>query len=176
ACARHSGAGRARRRPVPRGLARQEPSEQGEGEPASLDLVLPEQPIGQEDPRARPFALRRIPEAAGDRLDQRPSDAVALAHRRHHHVAAFVVLGIGEVREPVGEDRREAVWIALLVREAPAKGLSLGLVRGDESDRPLRDRTDRGGRAHSATRTTSGTRRNRYRAWSWRLRAASAAT
>ena len=82
--------------PGPLRLDGERPLEEAEGEPAGLELSLPEQAIGKEQQRGRPVLLRRVAEAALDGGQERPADAVDGADAGRDPLLAGEVLRVGE--------------------------------------------------------------------------------
>ena len=144
--------------PGPLGVVDDQALEEAEGEPASLELRLAQEAIGDEQPARRPLASGRLAEAALDRLDQGPANTVEVADPRCDAALAGEVLGVAKRREAGPEDVGEAVRIADLVGQAAAEVRGVRPAVGDELDRSGRDRAR--GRRHHA------------RASSWRSAAA----
>ena len=101
--------------------------EQAEREPARLEAVLAEQPVGDEEQRGGPDIAGRAAEAAGDRRHQRPADAVDGADPRGDPLLPVEVLRVGEGPEAGHERRGEGVGVVDVVRQAGAEGLGAGL-------------------------------------------------
>ena len=78
------------------GLDRERALEEAEGEPAGLELLLAEEPIGHEQERRRAIAARRVPEATRHGSEERPADAVDEPEAGRDALLACEVVRIGE--------------------------------------------------------------------------------
>ena len=137
--------------PRPLGLAVQRPLEQIEGEPPRLEMVLVEQPVGDEQEARRAVALGGVPEAAGHGRHQRPAHAVDGADAGRDPLLAFEVLGVGETLEAGRQGVRECVGVLDELCEVGAEGFGAGSVVGDEGD------GSRGDLASCVARSSVGT-------------------
>ena len=113
--------------------------EEAEGEPAGLELLLAEEPVGDEQERRRAIAARGVPEAAGDGGEERPADAVDEPEAGRDALLAGEVLRIGERAEAGGQRPREAVGVVGELGEGRAEGLGRLAMGGDERDGALGD-------------------------------------
>ena len=119
-----SDASRAARRTscqVRSGSSRDRALEHAEGEPPRLERRLAEEAIGDEEPRARAIAPRRLAEAALDGLDQRPANADHVTDPGRDPALALEVLRVGERREALVQGAGEGFRVAGQLREAPAE-------------------------------------------------------
>ena len=120
--------------PCPLRLGRERPFQEREGEPASFEVLLAEQAIGDEQQRGRPVAAGRLPETADDGREQRPADTVRRAQARCHELLAREVLRIGQGGEALAESVGERIGILEVVGQLDTEGLGGRLVVGDERD------------------------------------------
>ena len=115
-------------------LGVERPLEQIEGEPARLEMVLPEQPVREEQETRGAVAFGRVPEPSRHGCHQRPADAVEGRDAGCDPPLAFEVLGVGESPEAGRQRVSERVGVLDEVGEVRAERFGARSAIGDEGD------------------------------------------
>src|SRR3954454_14653910 len=126
--------GAAKKLPGPLRLTVQRSFEQIEGEPPRLEVVLPEQPVGDEQEACRPVPRGRVSQPSRNGRHQRPTHAVDRTDAGGDTLLAFEVLPVGESLEAGRQRTTEGIRVLDELCEVRSEGFGARSTIRDEGD------------------------------------------